>query len=355
MNLPYLTSSIPPVRAVIKQTSSDFIVEEEPAYLPEGAGEHCYLFVEKEKIPTNDMVRVLAREFQVKDVEIGVAGLKDAQAITRQWVSVRLLPESKAGEFSHPQIRILKMSRHKNKLRIGHLRGNHFKIRLRDMAAQDVPRVREVLEILEKRGVPNYFGEQRFGRDNDTHLTGRAILEGNANSRIPRKMNFFYMSAFQSYIFNLCLAKRIETFDQLFEGDLAFKHENGAVFKVENLEAELPRLERFEISPTGPLFGTKMIEPSGKEQELEIAVLREEGISRSLFFSPLRHIELTGERRSYRFPIRNLQVSYNDSCLDVSFFLPKSCYATAVLREILKDGQIVDKIPSSIRGGTEPC
>ena len=335
-SLPYLTSQIAPVPAIVKQEPSDFIVEEVPAYLPQGTGEHCYLLIEKEKIPTNDMVRVLAREFKVKEGEIGVAGLKDAQAITRQWVSIRLLPESAANEFSHPQIRIQKISRHLNKLRVGHLKGNRFEIRLRNVAASDVSRVREVLSILEKRGVPNYFGEQRFGRNNDTHLIGRSILEGTFSGRNPRKMNFFYMSAYQSHIFNLCLAKRIETFDRLFDGDLAAKQENGAVFKVVDSKIEMPRIQNFEISPTGPLFGSKMMEPEGFEQDLEISVLKEEGISRSLFFSPFRDIELTGDRRAYRFPVRDLQMNFQDGILELSFFLPKGCYATAVLREIIK-------------------
>ncbi|MBI4971983.1 MAG: tRNA pseudouridine(13) synthase TruD [Candidatus Omnitrophica bacterium] len=335
--LPYLTSSIPAVSATFKQNPSDFIVEEIPAYLPQGVGEHCYLFIEKEKIPTHDMVRVLARELRVREGEIGVAGLKDAQAIARQWVSVRLLPEAAANAFSHPQIRILKISRHGNKLRIGHLKGNRFVIRLRNVSAHDVPRIREALDILERRGVPNYFGEQRFGRNNDTHVIGRAILEGSHNQHHPRKMNFFYMSAYQSHIFNLCLAKRLETFDRLFPGDLAAKHENGAVFRVENAEAEQLRVERFEISPTGPLFGSKMMEPEAVEQDLEVSVLAEEGVSRDLFVSPFRDIELTGDRRPYRFPIRELGISYTDEVLELSFFLPKGCYATAVLREILKD------------------
>lgn len=321
-------------------------MEEVPYYLPQGAGEHCYLFVEKEKLSTHEMVGIFSRQLGIKEKEIGVAGLKDSQAISRQWISLRSVGEALVSRFAHPQIRIMKIGRHRNKLRIGHLKGNRFHVRLRGVAAGDVPRVREVLDLLEQRGVPNYFGEQRFGVGRDNHLTGRAMFEGKIKNS-PRKFKYFYLAAFQSHLFNRCLAKRLENMDRLYEGDLAFKHENGAVFRVQNPQEEKERLARFEISPSGPLFGTEMIEPTGEEQRLEDSILAEEGVSREFLRSPFRGIKLSGKRRPYRVPMSELSMSYKDSVLELGFFLPKGSYATVLLREILKEGvKSLDLTPS---------
>ncbi len=399
-NLPYLTSSIPGIPATFKSEASDFIVEEIPSYLPEGEGEHLYVLVEKQNITTYEVVRFFCESLKIKEREIGYAGLKDAKAISRQWFSLRLVTEEQFKQCEHPKLKFLQVSLHKNKLRIGHLRGNRFQIVLRDIAASSVEPIQNILKVLEKQGVPNYFGEQRFGRYGDNHLIGKALLqekyeeairiilgasENNAPEdvsfearklfdegkwepslsqwphffkmerrllydwiktdqnaekvivNLPRKMKYFYMSSYQSYIFNRCLEKRLETISQLFEGDVAEKVANRALFDVEEVEVEKERCHAFEISPSGPVFGPKMKMAKGFELDLEKQVLDEEEISPEIFKSPFPKIELSGTRRAYRFPIKEIEVEPILKGVQLSFELPKGCYATSVLREIIKN------------------
>lgn len=174
----YLTASIPGTGGTIKQRHEDFLVEEQPLYQPSGKGEHIYLFVEKRGLSTLALVDILAGHFQVPRHAVGYAGLKDSHAITRQVFSIHT-PGKKPEDFpmlTHPGVGVLWTDLHDNKLRRGHLAGNRFSIRIRNVDPFLVRRVTQSLAVLESTGVPNRFGEQRFGLAKNNHLVGKALL-----------------------------------------------------------------------------------------------------------------------------------------------------------------------------------
>jgi tRNA pseudouridine13 synthase len=401
----FLTPHIPGTGGVIKESPEDFRVEEIPLYLPSGEGEHVYLTLEKRGITTLEAVRRLARATGVAERDMGYAGMKDARAVTVQTVSIpRVAPEALLA-LEIPGIRPLAATRHGNKLRLGHLAGNRFYLRLRETEAHALRHGEQVLEILSRRGVPNYFGPQRYGLQGNSHLIGAALVRqewGEAVAALvgdpsavqdgrwreaieafrrgdtaraaelfppscrterevlqrllkkpddprgalravnPRLMSL-YLSAYQSWLFDRVLDERLSDCDRLLEGDLAYKHANGACFLVTDPVAEMPRAEAFEISATGPLVGPKMLAPQGEAGRLEGAVLERHGHDPGALSLP-PPVRLDGDRRPLRVPLADASVEAKDQGLLLSFSLPKGAYATAVLRELLKpplhNGQI---------------
>lgn len=393
--LPYLTEDYPGTGGRIRVQLDDFIVEEIPLYEPCGEGQHCYLFVEKRGIGTLELVARIARVLGVPQQAIGYAGLKDARAVTRQWISLDGVTPERAAALQLEGVRILRVSRHRNKLKLGHLAGNRFVLRIRDVSREALSIAEAVLTELTRRGVPNYFGEQRFGRRDNTHLLGYALLRGNALDfirtylghplpderpelqtaralveagayaealrqwphslrderrvlealvraggdvhaalrAVPHPLRRLALSAYQSHLFNRLLAQRIRTLDQLEVGDVAFIHASGAAFIVQDVTREQPRADRFEISPSGALFGPKCLLAEGAPGERERALLAETGLSLEEFRLP--GIKLKGARRPYRVPLADVQVDWEDG-LRLAFRLPPGSYATQVLREVMK-------------------
>ena len=173
----YLTADIPGTGGRIKETPDDFQVEEIPLYLPSGEGEHLYISIEKKGMTTHQLLRRCAQIFSVNERDIGYAGLKDSNATTIQTISIPLLDPDKAKNLEDENIRVLSALRHNNKLRPGHLAGNRFIIQVAAPAEDALQWAQQVLEILHKKGVPNYFGPQRYGVLGNSHLIGRAILQ----------------------------------------------------------------------------------------------------------------------------------------------------------------------------------
>jgi tRNA pseudouridine13 synthase len=399
--LPYLTDGIPAIRAAIKRRYEDFRVEEIPAYEACGTGDHVYFTIEKQGLATMRAVNDIARKLGVAPRDIGLAGLKDARAVAVQTLSLEHVEPSRVAEMDIPRIRVLSVTRHKNKLKIGHLRGNRFVIRMRDVDMDRIGDVKAACDILVRRGVPNYFGQQRFGQRGDTWQIGKAVLQRDPvtavdlvlgrpgpfdtgevlkarklyeagryeaaakawpfgfrdNARACRAMDKskgrhvrafhaidirlkkFFVNAYQSYLFNQVLAVRIHELDQVRTGDLAYKHVNGAVFRVEDEAAEAPRAAAFEISPTGPIFGYRMTEAEGRAREIEDAVLAGQGLTLDVFRSG-REMKFHGARRPLRFAPEDLTTEFgadeHGACLELRLTLPSGCYATMVLREICK-------------------
>lgn len=412
-----LTADIPGTGGLLKERPEDFLVEEIPAYEPCGSGEHLYMLIEKRDMATLHMMRIVADHFGVKPMAVGVAGLKDKRAVTRQLVSVHI-PGRKPADFpalQHESLTVHWTDLHANKLRRGHLKGNRFIIRIRGVQPSRVVYAHRVLSVLAARGVPNRVGPQRFGHTMRNHEVGRALIQGDhervldlilgpcpdfplaqARSRelyaagdlegalasMPRSAHTevrllralirgcnakravygiepaersFFVTAFQSAIFNAVLERRLAagTFDSLMEGDLAFKHENGAVFAIGPAEIAEPstadRLKKCEISPTGPMWAPGMTAAAGSVGEIESAALAESGVSLAQLGEYIRaaRIEIEGARRPLRVPLAYPDVEggmdEHGSYIKCRFELPRGSFATVVMEEIMKTGAALEE------------
>jgi tRNA pseudouridine13 synthase len=402
---PYLTTDFPGIGGSIKQRPEDFFVQELPLYEASGEGEHVYCEVQKIGLTTFDLMARLADALNVPQRNIGYAGMKDARAITRQLFSIHGTTEEAVMGLQIPNVQVQWASRHLNKLRLGHLSGNRFAIKIRDVSPTDVVKIRPVMAELEKRGMPNYFGEQRFGHRGNNHELGAALIRGdnmallklllgspdpniddsatlqarqlfeehkneeamgcwprrcglerrilarlmkthkpNAAVRaIDDKLQRLWISALQSQLFNQVLAQRITQLDQLLDGDLAYKHENGACFRVESAVTEQPRCDAFEISPTGPLLGYRMTLPEGKPLETESAVFAAAGLEMSNFKVAGRH-RIKGARRPLRVKPVDAELSAgvdeHGPYITVAFTLPAGSFATVLLGELMKSAPV---------------
>ena len=334
---PRVSEGVPGCGGAFKLVPEDFEVEELPAYLPSGEGEHLYLWLEKKGRDTREVVRALSAALGVDEGDVGVAGMKDRQALTRQWLSVPARAEPRLGDFALEGVRVLGSRRHGNKLRTGHLRGNRFWLRLRDV--RDAGAARETLARLSARGLPNYFGEQRFGREGDNADLGRLLVLG---QRLPRRPDKFqrklYLSAFQSRLFNRGLVERLRagTFDTALAGDVLRREDSGGLFVCEAPEVDGPRVASFEVSPAGPLFGPKMTPAAQAVAEAEARWLADEGVSLEDFRRG--GDETQGGRRPYRVRLGGVSLEAEGTDLRLAFELPRGSYATEVLHELLKDG-----------------
>ncbi len=355
---PYLTSEIPPVPAVFRARPEDFVVEEVPEYDPCGVGDHLYTWVEKRGISTRQMVKRLAAALGISPERVGVAGQKDARGVARQMVSLERVDPTRLKTVHVPGITILDAARHRTKLRLGSLRGNRFVIRLHAVAPGGAATARAALKILARRGVPNYFGPQRFGVRGDTWEVGRALLRGDrarahaivaawpsgseaasgAHGLDPWLLGFA-VSAYQSWIFNAVLAERLPGIDGILAGDLAFLHDTGRIVPVRDAAADQIRAEHFHLSATGPIVGHTMTEPAGEAAAIEQRILAAEGV-RVADLPRSGPLKCVGGRRPLRFQPSDAVIESGEddlgAFLDLRFALPRGCYATAVLREICK-------------------
>ena len=399
---PRLLSELKPAAGSIKQDYEDFVVEEIPLYEACGSGTHTYFKLEKQGLSTMQAVADLARNLNVRRRDIGYAGLKDARAVTRQWLSIEHVDPEQIEKLQIARMKVLEVDRHGNKLRLGHLVGNRFVIKVRQTEPQRLAELQDGLQILARRGVPNYFGHQRFGGRGDAWEIGKAIVcadleaaldlvlgrptdqdhgdirkarvlfeqgkyseaahtwpgmfrderralktliktkgkKKRAFLAIDQSLRKFYVSAYQSYLFNQVVAERLAGgLDHLLPGDLAWIHANGAVFKVEDTELEQARADNFEISPTGPLYGYRMTQPEGSAGEFEAALLAEENLSPEAFRTD--KLRIKGARRALRFKPDNssikLGADQRGAYLELKFSLPRGCYATSLLRELFVD------------------
>lgn len=401
MKLPYLLNEFSGIGGLIKQRVEDFFVQEIPLYEPAGAGEHVYCEVQKVGMTTFEVIARMADALNVDRREIGYAGLKDAHAITRQIFSIWGTSEQQVMDLQIPDLSIQWVARHGNKLRMGHLKGNRFAIKIRGVEPTAVVQASSALRALEQRGAPNYFGPQRFGRRGDNDLLGEALIHGNhagvlklllgnplpaddpdtsaarqafenrdnelalkawprhaglerrilsqliksgkpaiALRAIDERLRRLWVSAFQSRLFNDVVARRIDSLATMMAGDLAYKHENGACFYVEDPVAEQPRADAFQISPTGPLLGYRMSAPKGEPLKIETEIFDQHHIHAEQFRAAGRH-KIKGSRRPLRVRPTAVQVEGGvdqyGSYVTTAFELPAGSFATSVLREVMKN------------------
>lgn len=354
--LPFLTHDLAGIGGRIKVQPEDFQVEEIPAYQPCGTGEFLFLWVEKRGMGAEFMVRQIARQLDLRPGDIGTAGLKDRHALTRQWVSIPSVEPEKLSRLESEELRILQVSRHGNKLRPGHLHGNRFHILIRDPRPDAVQTVEPIVDRLRQLGMPNFYGEQRFGREGETLQLGLALLRGETDPRTSRRIDVrnrflrkLALSAAQSALFNHYLRLRMADglLHQVLPGDVMAKRPAGGLFVAQDLPTEQARFDRREIVPAGPMYGRKMFAAAELAAAREAAALAEAGLAVQSFsgFGKL----LEGTRRPNLVFFQDLTAVSAPAGVELQFSLPAGSYATILLREIMKnnfdDSEVVDTVP----------
>ncbi|HEU5201148.1 MAG TPA: tRNA pseudouridine(13) synthase TruD [Nitrospira sp.] len=336
---PYITRGVSGIGGRLRVEPEDFQVDERPLYLPCGEGEHLYIKVTKRLLSTPDLIRRISSTVGVKAQGIGTAGLKDARAVTTQMVSLHFVTPDRLSRLKVDEqiLSIEVLGWHRNRLRPGHHAGNRFRLLIRDVGTQAPEVVPTILEELSRRGVPNYFGPQRQGKSGGNYQIGAMLLtEASKREKMNRAKRMWYLNTFQSYLFNQILARRIDRIDRVLVGDWAMKMDNEACFLVEDAEKEQPRADRFEISPTGILFGSRVSWASGEPGDIERSVVTENGLTPESLVEAAKACGFRGERRSFRVPLADLDWTLDGSVLTLSFSLPPGAYATSVLRELMK-------------------
>ena len=329
----------PVLTARIRSSAEDFFVEELPAFEASGAGEHLLLSIEKRGMNTAFAAKRIAAWAGVDESAIGVAGMKDRHAVTRQrftvWLPKRIAPDIAA--LQSDDLRVLDHAWHARKLPRGALAGNRFVLVLRDVEG-DVAAIETRLQAIDAQGVPNYFGEQRFGRGGGNVQQAVAMFAGR---RVKREERSMLLSAARSELFNRVLAARVEaeTWSDAVDGDVWMLDGSRSVFGPEAFTDELQaRLATFDIHPTGPLWGDGDLRSVGIARELELAAIG--GDTATRLRQGLERAGLKQERRALRLRPDALAWRWlDDGALELRFDLPPGCYATTVLREL---GDIVD-------------
>ncbi len=337
-----------------KQSPRDFVVEELPIYEFSGEGEHLILLVRKKNLSTNEMVGQIARYLGIKNREIGYAGFKDKHAMTKQYISLHKKYEEAMEGFNFEGIKIISKTYHNNKIRIGHLKGNRFYIKIKKVNPTSAIKIDEALKNIKNNGMPNYFGYQRFGNDGDNHILGEKLAKGEARERNPRVKKLL-INAYQSYLFNNWLSKRLEinslvsSFEpkelasqleipleelekmkaqshafKLMSGDLMEHYPKGKLFEFEATENDFSRFNEHDISVTGLLCGTKVRVADGLAGEIEKKFDDE--------------INADGARRFAWIYPTDIEGRFNpiEAQYELNFTLPKGSYATVLLEEIAK-------------------
>lgn len=322
----------PVLKARLRTRVEDFRVDEIDTFKPSGSGEHLLLAIEKRGMTTMHALRRIAQWAGVAESAIGYAGLKDRHAVTRQrftvWIPKKISPDVAALQAG--DLKVLSSDWHARKLPRGALTGNRFGLVLRDVEGERDP-IETRLQAIRSRGVPNYFGEQRFGRGGDNVSQALAMFAG---KRVRRDERSLLLSAARSQIFNAALSERVVhgSWDQGIEGDVFMLDGSHSVFgPVEIDETMSTRLASFDIHPTGPMWGRGELRTQGDVQALEANIAQAHGdLCKGLEAAGLKQ-----ERRGLRMPVAGLAWEWQgDDVLSLSFQLPAGSYATTVLREL---------------------
>lgn len=339
MTLPLVTADLPGSGGALRASPEDFRVDEVPAYLPSGAGPHLYLRVEKRGRTTRDVLRALAGALGVPERDAGYAGLKDKDAVTTQWLSFPVAKDPDPAALAGPGLAVLEVSRHANKLRPGHVRANRFVLAVRGGALEPA---RACAAALAARGLPNFFGPQRFGADGRNAAVGRALLRGERTPETGRAVRDRFLrrlsiSAYQSDLFNRWLAARLADglFATALEGDVLKKLDTGGLFTCEDPAADTARVARFEVSPAGPMFGHKLRAAAGEALAREERLLADEGITLADFARGGGEAEGTRRAARLRIEVAVAPLEAGDG-YRAELELPKGSYATVVMRELMK-------------------
>lgn len=297
------------------------------------------MLIEKRGLTTPRAVDAICRALDADPRAAGFAGMKDRHAVTRQWISVHEVSPEAALALDLPDLRVLEARRHDKKLRTGHLRGNRFVLRIREVPPERFADLESALAQLVSGGVPNYFGVQRFGRGQNVK---RALELARGERRPPRAANERKMlaSALQSFLFNRYVGERVAggTLGLVEAGEIVKKEDTGGLFEVEDVAEVQARMDRFEVSSTGPMFGPKMRWPSGAPREREERLLA----TLELDAPSLERLGrlAAGTRRVVRVRPEDASIERNGEDVVLSMTLPKGTYATTILDELFKEGLV---------------
>lgn len=340
-DLPYLYGK-PSAEGDLRTVPEDFKVFELLPFQASGEGEHLVLYIRKTNQNTVYIAKQLAKYFGVKEALVSYAGLKDRFAVCEQHFSIHL-PGSKISqlsdiaELSIAGVEVLSLHRHNKKLRTGALLGNRFELTLRNLVNEEA--VIKRWESICQNGVPNYFGEQRFGIDGANIVKAVALFDGKKVK--DKKKRGLYLSAARSFLFNHVIAHRIEhdTFSTLRSGDVCMLSGTQSVFVANDIDDTLmERLASFDIDITAPLWGRgQLMTTNDVAIEEQLIVTPFDTLTQGLEFFGLKQ-----ERRKIRLIPQLGKISMNDGILTLSFCLPAGCYATTILRELI---QYCDKTP----------
>lgn len=322
------------IEADFKHVAEDFRVEEVLPFELGGEGEHVWLHIQKTGCNTEWVARQLARVAGLKPRAIGYAGLKDRHGITCQWFSVQL-PGKAAPDWTgleSSEIHILQSIRHRRKLNRGALKQNRFVIRLRNLQGDDVDALESRCQLIATEGVPNYFGEQRFGHGLSNIKAAQHMFE-HPHKKLPRHQRSLYLSAARSWLFNTILSQRIKlkNWNRRLEGDAFMLEGSHACFRDDASPELCDRLEQAEIHPTAVLWGSGESLVSGQCAELEAAIINDH----SVLGQGLIAADVQQQRRALRVVPGELELQREAADAVLTFSLPAGTYATAVLREML--------------------
>ena len=331
MDLAYLQKTPPKQTALLKAECADFVVKEQLGYDMSGDGEFVAVKVRKTDCNTLFVGEQLAKFAGISARNMSYAGLKDRKAVTEQWFSLQMpgQPTPDFSQFSLEGVEILEVTRHQRKIRIGSLQGNHFEILLRNTEETDELKVR--LDFLAKNGFPNYFTEQRFGRDGNNLTQALRWANGEINVK-DRNKRSFYLSAARSEIFNLIVSKRMELdlAQQILVGDvlqLNGSHSWFVVNESEDLAQLQQRLAQQDVLLTAPLIGEE--EKSAVDFEHEIFAQHQ------ALFALMRQERMKAARRPILMQPQQFQWQFEPNGLRLQFDLPAGSYATALIRELV--------------------
>jgi len=324
----------PSATALIRRQPEDFRVTEQLSFPLDGEGQHVFLFIQKSNLNTDQVSAALAKFANVKQVAVGYAGLKDRQAVTRQWFSVDLAgkPEPDWSSLESDDLKVLEVTRHGRKLKRGAIAANHFELVLAEFEGER-EEMEQRLQKIKLSGVPNYFGEQRFGR-NEANLRQAEKMMTNDKLRIKRHQRSLYLSAARSFLFNMVLSQRVadQTWNSALAGDVFMLDGSHSIFVPEEIDDDIKRrVADGDIHPTGPLWGVGELMTQHSVLQLERQVLEAYPQWREL----LEKAGMKQERRALRLPVNAMESDWRDKDVVLKFGLPAGSYATVVLRELI--------------------
>jgi tRNA pseudouridine13 synthase len=331
-----------PASARYKQTPEDFIVVEELPFALSGAGEHAWLQLRKRDCNTDWVAARIAEHADVKKHAVGYAGLKDRHAVTTQWFSVHLPGRDDVdwNGLKLEGVEILQITRHQRKLQRGALKRNSFTIRLREIQTGtgcSIEQIAERCDLVRQQGVPNYYGQQRFGHDL-LNLVQAERLFSRPRTRISRHKRSLYLSAARSWLFNTILSERVSQgkWNRRIDGDVFVLDGRSACFRDDGSSGLDQRLQHGKIHPSAVLWGEGHSMASSLCEAIEAAVVDRY----PLFKQGLIDARVQQQRRAMRVRVNDIKCRQHDADLMLTFSLQAGSYATMVLREIIQLNKI---------------